>query len=83
MSACGCAIARRVRGNNIVHFRKNVDPVTLYYKSREKNMIFFLRIIEAVFLKKGDFHYWFEDFVVDIIVIAVLKFFVHFFAGCR
>ncbi len=46
-------------------------------------MIFFLRILEAMFSKYTSFNYDFEDFVVDIIVIAVLKFFVHFFAGCR
>ncbi len=46
-------------------------------------MIFILRILEATFMKYNSFDYDFEDFVTDIIVIAVFKFFVHFFAGCR
>ena len=46
-------------------------------------MIFILRILEATFMKYNSFDYDLEDFVTDIIVIAVFKFFVHFFAGCR
>ncbi len=46
-------------------------------------MIFILRILEATFSKYTSFSYDFEDFAIDIVVIAVFKFFVHFFAGCR